>query len=81
MILKLNIPEDSKELADYKGLIGGKITGVVWDNVELEDSKLYGLKIQMNNGETILAWPLDNNGVNKGTLVIDRLDPQGHNSR
>ena len=79
MILKLSSPEQSKELDDYKALIGGRITGVVWDNVELEDSKMYGLKIQMNNGDTMLAWPLGNNGVDKGTLVIDKIDKEGHN--
>lgn len=79
MILKVSSPEESRELDDYKRLIGGRITGVVWDNVELEDAKLYGLKIQMNNGDTILAWPLGNNGVDKGTLVIDRIDKKGHN--
>lgn len=79
MILKVSSPEECRELDDYKRLIGGRITGVVWDNVELEDAKLYGLKIQMNNGDTILAWPLGNNGVDKGTLVIDRIDNKGHN--
>jgi hypothetical protein len=47
--------------------------GVVWDNVELENEKLYGLKIEMPNGDTRLAWPLGNSGKDKGTLEIDNM--------
>jgi hypothetical protein len=75
----MNTKEESAELDQYKSLVGGRIVGVVWDNVELENEKLYGLKIEMPNGDTRLAWPLGNSGKDKGTLEIDNIEKDSSN--
>jgi hypothetical protein len=70
----MNTKEESAELDQYKSLVGGRIVGVVWDNVELENEKLYGLKIEMPNGDTKLAWPIERDRGAK--LIVDKIEKE-----
>ena len=70
MLAQMKVPE-GKEVEQFKSLIGGKIIGLVWDNVELEDAVVLGFKIEMPKGDIKLVWPLSSNLIDKGAVVID----------